>query len=846
MTSFYTSVERYGKNILWRGYENGKRFSYRVPFKPTLYLHTPKKGGDFKSLIGGKSLHPQKFGEMREAKNFIEEYKGVAGFEVFGSTNFVTQFIQEHYPEEVRFNIADVNIVSFDIEVDIRDGFADIEQANNEITSIAYKSSKSKKYFLLGRKDYDKTKTITGIDPDNIVFAKFDTEAQLLQGFIKLWTADYPDIVTGWNVEYFDIQYIVTRIIRLLGEESAKKLSPWKSIDQKRREVFGKVQATYKISGMSVIDYMDAFKKFGYKYGPQESYKLDHIAHVILGEKKLDYSEYGSLTALYDENPQLYLDYNLKDTHLIQRMEEETSLLALVMTVAYGGGVNYNDAFGTVGIWESTIYRRLIADKVVPPVKDSPGQRMGELVGGYVKDPKPGMYPWVVSFDLNSLYPHLMLQYNMSPETYLPNEREVVTQDMVLNGEFKNTNTNMSVAANGVCFRNDEVGIIPSIIDEYYNNRSVIKKQMIAVEQQFEVETDPVEKKRLKREMNQLHNSQMSIKIAMNSLYGATANIYFLYYINEMAEAITTSGQLSIRYAQKSVNDYLNKILNTKDKDYIVYIDTDSIYVNFGPFIKEVFGTVDIDRKQGEEFLDKVCSTKIEQIIEQGYEKLANDMGAYRNAMVMKREKITDRSIFIAKKRYILNALNSEGVHYEEPKVSVTGLESVRSSTPEICREKMKQIFKVILSGDETETQQFIAKFRDEFRSLPPEDIAKTSGTDNINKYMSKETLYRKGCPMHVRGCILYNHFLTQKKLDKKYEKVQSGDKIKFIYLKVPNPIRENMISFPGVLPKELGLDKYIDYDTQFDKVFLGPVENIIEPLGWKSEKVNTIEDFFT
>jgi DNA polymerase elongation subunit (family B) len=845
MTSFYTSVERYGKNILWRGYENGKRFSYRVPFKPTLYLHTPKKGGDFKSLIGGKSLHPQKFGEMREAKNFIEEYKGVAGFEVFGSTNFVTQFIQEHYPEEVRFNIADVNIVSFDIEVDIRDGFADIEQANNEITSIAYKSSKSKKYFLLGRKDYDKTKTITGIDPDNIVFAKFDTEAQLLQGFIKLWTADYPDIVTGWNVEYFDIQYIVTRIIRLLGEESAKKLSPWKSIDQKRREIFGKVQATYKISGMSVIDYMDAFKKFGYKYGPQESYKLDHIAHVILGEKKLDYSEYGSLTALYDENPQLYLDYNLKDTHLIQRMEEETSLLALVMTVAYGGGVNYNDAFGTVGIWESTIYRRLIADKVVPPIKDSPGQRMGELVGGYVKDPKPGMYPWVVSFDLNSLYPHLMLQYNMSPETYLPNEREVVTQDMVLNGEFKNTNTNMSVAANGVCFRNDKVGIIPSIIDEYYNNRSVIKKQMIAVEQQFEVETDPVEKKRLKREMNQLHNSQMSIKIAMNSLYGATANIYFLYYINEMAEAITTSGQLSIRYAQKSVNDYLNKILNTKDKDYIVYIDTDSIYVNFGPFIKEVFGTVDIDRKQGEEFLDKVCSTKIEQIIEQGYEKLGNDMGAYRNAMVMKREKITDRSIFIAKKRYILNALNSEGVHYEEPKVSVTGLESVRSSTPEVCREKMKQIFKVILSGDETETQQFIAKFRDEFRSLPPEDIAKTSGTDNINKYMSKETLYRKGCPMHVRGCILYNHFLTQKKLDKKYEKVQSGDKIKFIYLKVPNPIRENMISFPGVLPKELGLDKYIDYDTQFDKVFLGPVENIIEPLGWKSEKVNTIEDFF-
>jgi len=845
MTSFYTSVERYGKNILWRGYENGKRFSYRVPFRPTLYLHTPKKGGEFESLIGNKTLHAQKFGEMREAKNFIEEYKGVQNFEVYGTTNFITQFIQEYYPGEIRFDINAVNIVSFDIEVDIRDGYAVVEQADKEITSIAYKSSKSSKYYLLGRKDYDKTKTITGIEPDDIEFIKFDTEVQMLQAFIKIWCHDYPDIVTGWNVEYFDIQYIVTRILRLLGEESAKRLSPWKSINKTTREFFGKVQSTYKISGMTVVDYMDAFKKFGYKYGPQESYKLDHIAHVVLGEKKLDYSEYGNLTALYDENPQLYLDYNLKDTLLIQKMEDETSLLALVMTVAYGGGVNYSDAFGTVGIWESTIYRRLMKDKIVPPIKTSPGQRAGELVGGYVKDPQPGMYPWVVSFDLNSLYPHLMLQYNMSPETYLPNEREVVTQEMVLGDDYQNQNSKMSVAANGVCFSNEKLGIIPEIIDEYYNNRSQIKKQMLAAEQQYEIEKDPAEREKLKREINQLHNSQMSIKIAMNSLYGATANIYFLYYINDMAEAITTSGQLSIRYAQKSVNDYLNKILKTKDKDYIVYIDTDSIYVNFGPLVKEVFGTTEIDRAKGEEFLDKICSDKIEKIIEKGYEELASKMGAYRNAMVMKREKITDRAIFIAKKRYILNALNSEGVHYDTPKISVTGLESVRSSTPEVCREKMKDVFKVIINEGEAETQKFIADFRKEFRKLPAEDIAKTSGTDNIDKYRNKTTLYKKGCPMHVRGCILYNHFITEKKLDKKYVKVQSGDKIKFLYLKIPNPLRENMISFPGVLPKELGLNDYIDYDTQFEKVFLSPIEHILEALGWTSEKINTIEDFF-
>lgn len=845
MTSFYTSVERFGNNILWRGYENGKRFSYRVPFRPTLYLHTPKKGGDYRSLVGNKPLNPHKFGDMREAKEFIETYKDVGNMQIYGTTNYTAQFIQENYPGSIEFDINQINVASFDIEVDIRDGYANIEQADKEVTSIAYHSSRSSKYTLLAVKDFDKYATITGIDPDDIDFIKFDNELQLLRHFVELWSSDYPDVVTGWNVEYFDIQYVVTRIIRLCGEDFAKRLSPWKHIQKKSHEVFNKVQSTYKISGMTVIDYMDAFKKFGYKYGTQESYKLDHIAYTVLGKKKLDYSEYGNLTALYDENPQLYLDYNLRDTQLISALEEETSLLALVMTVAYGGGVDYKDAFGTVGIWETTIYRRLMSDKIVPPLKGGPGDHLDGLVGGYVKDPVPGMHPWVVSFDLNSLYPHLMLQYNMSPETWVSDRREYVTQEMVLNGEFQNDDPSVSVCANGVCFSNENVGMIPGIIDEYYNRRSLVKKQMLAVEQQLEVETDERERKKLKREVNQLHNSQMSIKIAMNSLYGATANRYFLYYISEMAEAITTSGQLSIRYAQKSVNQYMNKILGTEDKDYIIYIDTDSIYVNFADLIKEVYGTTDIDRKQGEEFLDKVCSTKIEQVIEQGYEELRSQMTGYRNAMVMKREKISDRAIFVAKKRYILNVLNSEGVHYEKPKISVTGLESVRSSTPEICREKMKQTFDVIMNGTESDAQKFIKDFKDEFKSAPIEDIAKTSGTDDIEKYKDRTTLFRKGTPIHVRGSILYNHHLAQKKLNKKYESIQSGDKVKLIYLKVPNPIQQNVISFPGVLPKEMELTKYIDYDTQFDKVFLTPIQGILDALGWSAEKIDTLEDFF-
>lgn len=840
--NFYTNVERFGNTILWRGYENGRSFMRREQYKPTLFL--PNKDGKYRSLIGNRPLSSRPCDSMSEAKEFIERHKEVHGFDIHGNTNYVTQFIQENYPDEIEFDMKQINIFSFDIEVDISDGYANIDEADKEITSIAMKSSKSNTYHLLGRKDYDKYKTLLDIDPEDIQFMKFDTEEALLRRFVQIWTNDYPDVVTGWNVEYFDIMYIVTRIIRLFGEEKAKQLSPWRSIRKNTREFFGKPQSTYSIAGMTVIDYMDAFKKFGYKYGPQESYKLDHIAHVILGEKKLDYSEYGNLTTLYEQNPQLYLDYNLKDTWLIQRFEDETALLSLVMTVAYGGGVNYGDAFGTVGIWETTLYRRLIREGRVPHIKGGPGDRGKELVGGYVKDPKVGMHKWIVSFDLNSLYPHLMLQYNMSPETYLPDTRKYVSQEMVLDDKFQNDNSDYSVCANGVCFSNKAIGVIPEIIDEYYGNRSKIKKEMLAVEQAMENEKDPEKKKDLKRQMTQLHNSQMAIKIAMNSLYGATANIYFLYYIGEMAEAITTSGQLSIRYAQKSVNNYLNKVLKTADEDYIVYIDTDSIYVNLGPLIEAVFGTTDIDRKTGEEFLDKACKEKIEKVIADGYEKLAKKMGAYRNAMVMKREKITDKSVFVAKKRYIMNALNSEGVHFAKPKISVTGIESVRSSTPEVCREKMKQAFDVIMNGTEKDVQKFIEDFRQEFYKLPVEDVAKISGTDNIEKYMERGT-YKKGCPMHVRGAIVYNIDLKKKELDKKYELVKSGDKIKFVYMKTPNPVRENIISFPNVLPKEMGLDKYVDYETQFEKVFLSPIENILDAIGWTAVKADSLEDFF-
>lgn len=1182
MSSFYTSVEKHGNFILWRGYENGVSFIRKVKYQPTLYLQTNDKNSGYNALINGSNLTPKKFDTMYAAKEYIESFKDVHGYPIAGNSNFVAQFIQEYYPDDIKFDMSDINTMSFDIEVDISEGYPDMDLADKAITSIAMKSSKTDTYNLLGLKDYDKTKTITGVDPDNIQFTKFDTEESLLRRFVQIWTSRFPDIVTGWNCipvgqsvwgvdrihtiencpdalfesnkklsspisskqnheiklasgrsvfaskdhkffvrecpkdrytklkiggkslssdtvktvgdmmvsdntmfvpvpmrknenpcnekysneqlylagliftdgslkskynpsygyniyqksreflldlgvneniygndvkghsvyvnpsntgeahnliykdakksldvselsslsevqfyaflsgmldgdgcycenrisicnfdghiapiaellqwngvfstihangnmlnlididvsklitnhkrfdgafkkvidrdssaksdmirfkkiddvyyvrvdsvtptgeyvdmmdietdnhsfvsmgvrvhncEYFDVQYIVTRIIAVLGETKAKELSPWGMLHKKTREIFNKEQSTFKILGMTVIDYMDAFKKFGFKYGTQESYKLDHIAYVVLGEKKLDYSEYGSLTGLYEKNPQLYLDYNLQDTRLVVRFEEETALMSLVLTVAYTGGVNYTDAFGTVGIWDTTIYRKLMKEKIVPPIKGEAGKRSNDLVGGYVKAPIIGMYDWVVSFDLNSLYPHLMLQYNMSPETLMSHLRTSVSLDAVLNGEYQNDNPDVSVAANGVCFSNAKMGIIPQIITEYYANRSIIKKEMLKTEQEAELEKDPKKKKALKRLITQLHNSQMAIKIAMNSLYGATANPYFIYYIAEMAEAITTSGQMSILCGQKSVNDYMNKVLGTTDVDYIVYIDTDSIYVNFAPLIQKVFGTLDITNEEGEKFLDTVCKEKVNEVIREGYEKLAKNMGAYRNAMAMDREKITNKAVFVAKKRYILNTLNSEGVHYEEPKISVTGIESVRSSTPEVCRNKLKASFGVLMNGSEQDVQEFIEEFRQEFFKLPVEDIAKISGTNDIDAYSDPAMIYRKGCPMHVRGCLVYNNRLKELGLENRYETIKSGDKIKFIYLKLPNTVKENIISFPNVLPKEFELDKYVSHQLQFEKVFLNPLKTILDAVGWESSKRNTIESFFS
>jgi DNA polymerase elongation subunit (family B) len=331
----------------------------------------------------------------------------------------------------------------------------------------------------------------------------------------------------------------------------------------------------------------------------------------------------------------------------------------------------------------------------------------------------------------------------------------------------------------------------------------------------------------------------------LNSAYGALGSQYFRFYDLRQALAVTLAGQLSIRWIEGKLNAYMNKLLKTQGKDYVIASDTDSIYLRLGELVEQVFTEKKTDNQKVIAFMDKICEAKIQPYIDESYGELADYVRAYAQKMVMKREGLANKGIWTAKKRYILNVYNNEGVQYKEPKIKVMGLEMVKSSTPSAIREKMKQSIEIMMRGTEEDIHKFIGDFRDEFKTLPAEEISFPRGLNGLKEYSDRIIMYKKGTPIHVKGAILYNHYLKQLGLEKKYPLIQDGEKLKFTYLKQPNPFKDMVISYPGRLPKEFNLQEFIDYDTQFDKAFLEPIKVILDCMGWTTEKANSLDDFF-
>jgi DNA polymerase elongation subunit (family B) len=584
--------------------------------------------------------------------------------------------------------------------------------------------------------------------------------------------------------------------------------------------------------GIAQLDYLQLYRKFTIKN--QESYRLDHIGKVELGEQKDD-NPYDTFKEWYQQDIQSFIDYNIQDVELVDKLEDRLQLIELALTMAYNAKANYEDVFSQVRMWDTIIFNELLKDNIIVPMRDM-NPTSPELVGAYVKDPKVGFHDWVVSFDLNSLYPHLIMQYNISPETILPDKKNVDIVDL-LDKKVDMSDGNC-MAANGTMYRTGKQGFLPRIIQKEYNDRTIYKKKMLEAEQQYANTKDPKYEKLARR----YYLVQHSKKISLNSAYGAIGNKYFRYYDHRMAEAITTSGQLNIRWIDQKLNEYFNKLYKTKD-DYIIASDTDSVYINMAPLVKMTGAT---DKSKIVKALDKFCSERLEPYITKCYDELGNYMNVYENKMVMKREAIADKGIWTAKKRYILNVHNSEGVQYPEPKLKIMGIEAVKTSTPLPCRDKLKEAFKVIMGGDQKEMKEFIVNFRRDFELLPPEDIAFPRSVNGVNKYGDTTSIYKKGTPMHVKGALLYNHLLKTKKISHKFQQFYEGDKGKFVHLR-KNVWNANVITFMAKLPKEFEMHGLIDYEQQFTKSFMEPLRFILDAINWKidASDSNTIEDFF-
>ena len=829
---FYTNVQMVGDQFLVRGYEDGKHFMTREKFTPTLFVTSNKKT-NYKTL-SGEYVEAIKPGFVRECRDFIKKYEGIDGFKVYGNERYIYQYISDKYPQsEIKFDISKIKLFTIDIEVASENGFPDVENAAEEVLLITIQDYTTKEIITWGQGPFK-------LNKGNVYYKRFNNEYDLLNDFINWWMENTPEVITGWNSKLYDIPYIVRRLDRVLGEKLMKRLSPWGLVTEQEIFVSGRKQISYDVGGISQLDYLDLYKKF--TYTNQESYRLDHIANVELGQKKLDHSEFDTFKDFYTKGWQKFVEYNIIDVELVDRLEDKMKLIELALTMAYDAKVNYEDVFYQVRMWDTIIYNYLKERNIVIPPKER-SDKDSKYAGAYVKEPIPGKYDWVVSFDLNSLYPHLIMQYNISPETLLEEKHPNVTVDKILNRDITfELYKDKAVCANGAMFRKDVRGFLPELMEKIYKDRTIYKKKMLEAKQEYQKKKT----KELEKEIARCNNIQMARKIQLNSAYGAIGNQYFRYYKLANAEAITLSGQVSIRWIENKMNSYLNKLLKTQEVDYVIAADTDSIYLNMGPLVETVYKGREKTTEGIVSFLDKVAKVELEKHIEGCYQELAEYVNAYDQKMQMKRENIAERGIWTAKKRYILNVWDSEGVRYEEPKLKMMGIEAVKSSTPAPCRKMIKDGLKLMMSGTEDDVIDFIDKCRVEFKSLPPEQIAFPRTASDVRKYQSASTMYVKGTPIHVRGALLFNHYIKKNKLTNKYSLIGNGEKIKFVYLKKPNIIQENVISFIQDFPKELNLDKYVDYDLQFEKSFVDPLKSILDSIGWNVEKTVNLELFFS
>jgi DNA polymerase elongation subunit (family B) len=825
----YTHATTIRQNVLVRARSaDGRAHFIKTAYRPTYYLPTNEYTGE--TSLEGCPLLPYEQDSIREGRTFLSEHR-----EAYGNIQCEYMLLSDVYgAEDIVPEMDRLLIWNFDIEVDSETSFAPPENPTNEITAIT----------VMWRHRGERGTVTYGLQPyeaaEGVEYVQCEDETALLKRFIQDWRADYPDIVTGWNVQLFDIPYLIGRIRRVINDKAANSLSPYNYLTERKVMFYGREQLAVDIRGVATLDYLELYRKF--TFTQQESYRLDHIAHVELGQRKLSYAEYRSLSALYVENYAAFMDYNVQDVQLVESLDDKMKLIELVCALAYSAKANYSDTFRQVRLWDTMIYHHLRAQhQQIPPKKSE--SKDTQYIGAYVKPPQVGQHEWVCSFDVASMYPHIIRQWNLSPEMLVDRRIMTLTVDTLLDRtdvsehlwDGDQAPEGYALAANGVLTQRDKEGFLPAMLKALYAERIRFKNLATKTKKQRELlATDDPQYAVLTRQIAAYHNQQLVRKVNLNSAYGAIGSNYFRYYDVDMAEAVTLTGQFVIRDVANAVNAYLNKMFKTSE-DYIVASDTDSIYVKLGRVVdkyKEHKPTASMSNCVA--MLDQFCAKRIEPVLVKSFASIAEYLHVAVPCLTMTREVIANKGVWTAKKRYILNVCDNEGVIYQKPKLKIMGIEAVKSSTPAVCREMIIDVLKLFMNSTQEKVWAYIKAQREVFGRAKFEDIAFPRSVNGLEKYGED----RKGCPIQVRGALVYNEQIAGMS---KYENIRNGQKIRFAYLREPNRFQTHVLAAPDGCPESWNVEKMLDYEKQWQKSFLEPVAAILSAAKWNVEKQNVL-----
>lgn len=835
---FYTHSSVKNGKVFYRGYEikDGikKRVHGKVSFKPTLYIETNEKT-EFQSIYG-KPLKERKLESISAGREFIKQYDSVFKIHGYAPSRWGYEFIARNFPDVLSVGLSDLKIIGWDIETKVNvngpPGVPDPFKALEEITHIAFQDRNTLKTTSFTTAD-------VVLEEEDGYYEVLSSEEELLERIITFIEVEDPDIMYGFYCEGFDTPYLINRIRNVLGEEAANRLSPFGVIDEREVEVQGSTRIEYTIVGRTMYDLQALYKKFVLK--KQESYSLDHLAKVELGVGKLE-NPFNTFKEFCEseEHKNTFARYNIIDTKRMTEIDQKKGLLALATTISYLTKSNFEDAYSPVRFWECYIASTLMKENTYIAVsRESRGS--GTIPGAYVAEPVPGFYEWVVSIDATSLYPSIMKCLNLSPET-LKGVIPGVNVDTLLLGKTLvdyGVTGDVTLAANGVMFSKDKLGIVPKLVDTVLVGRRIAKNEMLRLKQLY-VDTKDL---KYKVESDLQNVLQEALKTAANAFYGCMLQPGFIFYDARLGEAITLTGQYILKTVSSNCDKRFNEFFKTNDYKYVVYGDTDSIFFTLSNIVDKYWkGQPDLKIVDA---LDTLMEKKLRPYIDEATDTIARVQNHYTKTIFFKRENVCSGGFWLGKKRYALKVYDSEGVRFPEGDYKIMGIEVVRSSTPMLVRNALKADIALIIDKNLEQLKINVATTRANFDKSLPSVIAFPSSANNLVQYTGTDKPYAKGCPIGPRASLLYNSMLERYNLFDRYDKINEGDKMKFIYLKLPNPLQENVIAFVDELPVEFGLHKYIDIETQYEKTYMKPLSNILDAVGWVLEEKASLDSFF-